>query len=293
MMDGHDKSDGSASVTESTEAVPSHLFRRQALEQLTSPEQLDHLMQITSPRSWLALGALVCVVATVLVWSVAGSVPAEATGQGILLRPPGIYQIQTAGAGMITDLRVSAGDTVRAGQAIATLTAPEGTETEITSRQDGMVLAVLVEQYVFVHPGTTVATVEPLTESMQAIVYVRAAQASDISHGMKAHVSPQAISAEQYGFLVGTVAAVSQYPASPEQIRRTVANEAIARTFADGEPVVEVRVDLVRDPATPSGFKWSASRGPSVQLASGMLCSVDIILSEQRPINLVFPTSNK
>lgn len=293
MMDGHDRSDRPESGAESTEAVPTHLFRRQALEQLTSPEQLDHLMQITSPRGWLALGALACVVATALVWSIAGSIPAEASGQGVLLRPPGIYQIQAAGAGTITDLHVRAGDTVRAGQAIATLTAPGGTETEITSRRDGLVLAVLVEQYLFVHPGTTVVTVEPPTESMQAIVYVSAAQASGVSRGMTAHVSPQAVSAERYGFVLGTVASVSPYPASPEQIRRTVANEAIARTFADGDPVVEIRVDLIRDPATPSGFKWSASRGPSVQLASGMLCSVDIILSEQRPINLVFPTSNK
>jgi hypothetical protein len=164
-MNRHAGSDRPDDVAESTEVVPSHLFRRQALAQLTSPEQLDHLMQITSARSWLALGALACVVAAGLVWSVAGSVPAEASGQGILLRPPGIYQIQTAGIGTITDLRVRAGDTVRAGQAIATLTAPEGAVTEITSQRDGVILAVLVEQYEFVPPGTTIATVEPLTEN--------------------------------------------------------------------------------------------------------------------------------
>lgn len=292
-MDGNDESKQPDGAATSAAAVPSRLFRRQALAQFASPEQLDHLMRVTSPRSWLALGALVCVVAAVLVWSVAGTVPAETSGQGILLRPPGIYQIQTAAAGTLTDLNVRAGDTVLAGQPIAKLRTPDGAESEVTSHVDGTVLAVLVEQYAYVHPGTTVTIVEPRTERMQAVVYIPATQGGSVSPGMPAHVSPRAVSPEQFGFIRGTVAAVSQFPAFPEQIRLTVANEAIARMFSSGEPVVEVRVDLIRDPATPSGFKWSASQGPSTRIVSGTLCSVDIILDQQRPISLALPTSDK
>ncbi len=34
------------------------LFRETSLEKLSSPEQLDALIKVTSPRAWLALAAL-------------------------------------------------------------------------------------------------------------------------------------------------------------------------------------------------------------------------------------------
>ena len=34
------------------------IFRKVALERLSSPEQLDQLMQVTSPKGWLALAGL-------------------------------------------------------------------------------------------------------------------------------------------------------------------------------------------------------------------------------------------
>ena len=39
------------------------LFRKSALEKLSSPERLDVMMQITSPAAWLALAALGAVLA--------------------------------------------------------------------------------------------------------------------------------------------------------------------------------------------------------------------------------------
>ena len=34
------------------------IFRKVALERLSSPEQLDQLLQVTDPKGWMALGAL-------------------------------------------------------------------------------------------------------------------------------------------------------------------------------------------------------------------------------------------
>ena len=58
------------------------IFRKVALERLSSPEQLDQLMQVTSPRGWLALGAFGALLLTALGWSVLGSIPTDATGEG-------------------------------------------------------------------------------------------------------------------------------------------------------------------------------------------------------------------
>jgi hypothetical protein len=63
----------------------SNIFRKEALERLSSPEQLDQLMQIVSPRSWLPLTALGGLLACGLVWSFVGRIPVTTTGQGVMV----------------------------------------------------------------------------------------------------------------------------------------------------------------------------------------------------------------
>lgn len=61
------------------------LFRKEALERLSSPEQLDQLMRIVTARSWLPLAALGALIAGGLVWSIVGRIPVTTTGQGALV----------------------------------------------------------------------------------------------------------------------------------------------------------------------------------------------------------------
>ncbi|MEL6222850.1 MAG: hypothetical protein AAFQ57_15840 [Cyanobacteria bacterium J06626_14] len=61
------------------------LFRKESLERLSSPEQLDQLMQIVTPKSWLPLGALGALVLAGLIWSVVGRIPITVTGEGLLV----------------------------------------------------------------------------------------------------------------------------------------------------------------------------------------------------------------
>lgn len=65
----------------------SSIFRKESLERLSSPEQLDQLMQVVSPRSWLPLATLGCLVGAAILWSLVGRIPVTASGQGILVHP--------------------------------------------------------------------------------------------------------------------------------------------------------------------------------------------------------------
>jgi hypothetical protein len=51
------------------------LFRQAALEKLSSPEELDQLMQVTTPRGWFALAALIGLVIVAVVIGVVGVIP--------------------------------------------------------------------------------------------------------------------------------------------------------------------------------------------------------------------------
>jgi hypothetical protein len=61
------------------------LFRRKALEKLASPEQLDQLMSITTPRGWLTLLGLGVLLLAAGLWSVFGSIPTTVSGDGVLI----------------------------------------------------------------------------------------------------------------------------------------------------------------------------------------------------------------
>jgi len=61
------------------------IFRKEALERLSSPEQLDQLMKIVTPRSWLPLAALAGLLGCGLVWSIVGRIPVTTTGKGALV----------------------------------------------------------------------------------------------------------------------------------------------------------------------------------------------------------------
>jgi HlyD family secretion protein len=95
------------------------IFRKVALERLSSPEQLDQLLQVTNPRGWLALGALGALLLSALTWAILGSIPTEAGGEGILLRQGGVTSLVAAEQGQVEELLVSVGDVIAKGQVVA------------------------------------------------------------------------------------------------------------------------------------------------------------------------------
>jgi HlyD family secretion protein len=107
--------------TEQEKAPPSSIFRKAALERLSSPEQLDYLMSITSPVAWIALAAVGVIAFLIILWGFIGFIPAKVSGKGILIRGGSVFDVSAGSDGVITDLVVKPGDLVQAGQTIATI----------------------------------------------------------------------------------------------------------------------------------------------------------------------------
>ena len=53
------------------------LFREKSLERVSSPEQLDDYIRVTTPSVWIVLAATVIILAGMLAWSVFGTVITE------------------------------------------------------------------------------------------------------------------------------------------------------------------------------------------------------------------------
>jgi HlyD family secretion protein len=101
------------------------LFRKVSLDRLSSPEQLDQLLHVTTPKSWLALFALISVLTVTVIWGYTGSIPTKAEGQGVIVRTGTVLNVVAVGSGLVTEIDVNPGDQVRANQVVARISLPE------------------------------------------------------------------------------------------------------------------------------------------------------------------------
>jgi len=109
-----------------------NIFRQVALERLSTPEQLDQAMQVTTPAAWLAVGALIVLLAGGVAWSVVSKVPEKVAGRGILISPGGVLDVVSSSQGRITRFLVQPGDWVDAGKVVAEIAQPDiGNELEV------------------------------------------------------------------------------------------------------------------------------------------------------------------
>lgn len=405
------------------------IFRKVALERLSSPEQLDQLLQVTNPKGWLALGALGALLVSSLAWGIWGAIPTEASGEGILLRRGGVSDLVAPGAGQIEEVLVGVGDVIAKGQPVARIRQEElqrqiadtqakltdlrgelqerqgyareqerlrerdlgqqranlvlsmrGLETDISllnerlrdqealladglvtkqtvvgTRQElnakteqlaaqrlelssldlkrldsaqqtgqeletrqralrevelqirelqaklkqnvnilsphaGRVLEVLVDRGAVVNPGSAVLSLEVISEELVAVLFVPASTGKRVQPGMTVQVSPSTVKREEYGSMLGKVTRAAEFPATARGMTRLLGNEALVTKLMEAGPLIQVDVSLQTDPATPTGYRWSSSRGPTLEISSGTLARGSVIVKEDRPISLVIPT---
>ena len=405
------------------------IFRKVALERLSSPEQLDQLLQVTDPKGWLALGALGTILVSTLAWGIWGAIPTESTGEGILLRSGGLSDLVAPSAGQIEEVLVSAGDVIEKGQPVAGIRQEElqrqiadrqakmadlrnefqqrqrysqeqerlrardlaqqranlelgiktldtevdllsrrledqealladglvtkqtvvATQQELNAKRDqreakrlelngleskrlessqqlaqeletreralrdlelerreleaklkenrqifsphaGRVVEMLVNRGDVVSPGTPVLSLEVITEDLVAVLFVPASAGKRVRAGMPVRVSPSTVKREEYGSMLGTVTSAAAFPATQRGMTKLLGNDALVAKLMEAGPLIQVDVALQQDPSTPTGYRWSSSRGPTLEISSGTLATGDIIVKEDRPISLVIPT---
>lgn len=98
------------------------LFRKSALDRLSSPERLDTVFVAASPGYWIAFLALALLVAAAVAWSLIGRLPTRVAGDGILLSARGeVFSAPARGPGSLVEFRVQPGERVAAGQILAVI----------------------------------------------------------------------------------------------------------------------------------------------------------------------------
>lgn len=116
------------------------IFRKVALDRLSSPEQLDMVLHVTSPRSWLALAGLFLVLGAAVVWGYRGTIATKVSGQGVIIRTGGVLNIVSPAAGMIVELNVQPDDQIETDQIVARVAQPSLVE-QIRATEEALIEA--------------------------------------------------------------------------------------------------------------------------------------------------------
>jgi HlyD family secretion protein len=404
------------------------LFRKVALERLSTPDRLDQTLRLASSKAWLALLAMFVIIGAASVWARKGTIATTVSGQAVIVRTGGMITVNTQGTGgQVVALNVAIGDRVTARQVLARIAQPnlvekiraaeealsearregvravavrsqsaklqvtaiewqkinitreidelnemarlateqisveeqlraEGLNTKrqvieakqkLTSIQAdvsrrraqltqldaqqyqtesepeqvradsqaritdlerrlaelnkemsvaanvlspfaGEVIEVKAQAGSFVGAGAPLVTIQPIGNDVEALVYIPAERAKEIAPGMEVRLSPTTMKREEFGHIKAKVRSVAEFPSSEAALMRSLQNETLVKALAPDGAVTEVRVELERDPSTPTGYKWSSSKGPRASISAGTLCTADVTTRQQTPLSLIF-----
>jgi multidrug efflux pump subunit AcrA (membrane-fusion protein) len=254
-----------------------------------SPDELDHLLTLVRPRVWLVLSGLLLLVALAVVWAFVGTVTQTVSAPGVIRRGPGAQTVQAPAAGTVVALNATLGGTVVAGEPLATIRRAEGGLTVVSAPVAGVIAAVATAPDAVVAVADPLAVVQPTAGALTATVVVPVDDRSEIFVGDEVRVAMTGIVDKELGYVHGRIATIDSYPASNQELVRIFGGQTFATELTHARAVYLVRVELLTDPTTKSGLRWSSRSGASVTVPAGQLVDASIIVSDQSLIQQVFP----
>lgn len=169
-------------------------------------------------------------------------------------------------------------------------------ETAVKSTSNGRVAEIKVAPGDVVSGGARLMTLireAPENGNLTAIIYVSPRDGRRVEKGMKVEIVPTTVRKEEYGYASGIVETVADVAATTEGMRSILKNEQlVAKLSGEGAPIA-VEVKLEADAATPSGLKWSSSKGPPQRIAAGTLLDAKVVVDHAPVVNLVAPTLDR
>nr|WP_277911490.1 NHLP bacteriocin system secretion protein [Magnetospirillum gryphiswaldense] len=180
---------------------------------------------------------------------------------------------------------------------IEALTERLARQSVVLSPYSGVIVEFKVNEGEVVEKGASLFSLLPSdlgalegAGGVRAVLYVPPGDGKKVKPGMDVQVAPSTVKREEYGFILGKVLSVAEIPSTSEGMMRTLKNQQLVQALSgQGGAPFEVVVELSRDPATPTGFRWSSSRGPDGEINSGTLADAEIHVRQIHMISLALP----
>ena len=177
-------------------------------------------------------------------------------------------------------------------QAIARLAKEVADNSIIKSPHTGCIVEIPVTVGQYVNPGFRLGTLETAESNsdLMSVNYFAIADGKKIQSGMKVLITPDTVKRTRYGGIVGKITEVSPFPVTSETATSVVGNpELVQKIIGQEGGKVEVLAQLIMDSKTFSGYRWSSSEGPELEISPGTTTTVRVIVEERSPITFVLP----
>ena len=166
-------------------------------------------------------------------------------------------------------------------------------EGQIISQHAGRVLETTVNPGQVIETGTRVANLDIRNSSgkLIGITYFSVEDGKKIQPDMKIQITPQTVKRERFGGIVGNIDKVSAFPISKEAAAKVIGNSEVVEGLVSDKQqgVMQVFATPIEDSNTFSGYQWSSSSGPKMEVSSGTTTTVRVIVEERAPITFVLP----
>ncbi len=267
------------------------LYRKSSLERISSPDQLDTMLKISSQMSWLALAGATLIVVITIVWAFIGRIPMTVTTTGIVTSPDGTNAVYSNTAGTVTKVFVARGDKIYEKDVLMEVETDRKETVQILSDQVGFVGEIVAPEGSIITPNSEVLRLSPNTDSHQVVVcYVLTADAQKIKRGDNAYISLSSSDSKSYGHMVGRVINIDAGAASQNAQKKVLGSENnLNKSFSsDGKAVTAVTCELYPSDSSVSGYFWSNTKGDQLAVNNRDMCSVKIITKQVKPIEKLF-----
>ncbi|EKD82167.1 MAG: membrane-fusion protein [uncultured bacterium] len=164
--------------------------------------------------------------------------------------------------------------------------------SKIYAPTNGRIVEIMAAEHSVITQGQPILSLESIKEGgkkLEAYLYIPMREGKQIQPGMAAQIVPGAVKRQEFGFVCGKIVSVSPLPATENGMQSVLGNMSLVRSLMNSGPLIAVRAELLTDPASPSGLKWSSGKGPELIINSGTSCDASVVTREQAPITLVIP----
>ena len=97
------------------------LFRDEALETVSNPEQLDQHVRITRPYIWVIISAIVVMAILVGIWAFTGNISSGTDAKGVVFPADSVIISNSVSNGVVTDVLVKENSIVEKGDVLAVI----------------------------------------------------------------------------------------------------------------------------------------------------------------------------
>lgn len=250
-----------------------------------SADPIDQVVRLAPKWTLSMLVACALTIAAALVWAFAGEITQTVSRPGVL-RDTGYQTVKFTTAGTVKSIGVKPGDHITVGAVIVEF--EDG--SRLLSPVEGEVSSVYKAHGARVAPDDTAISITDYTSPDKVFVLLPVSMMGSVEAGLPVEVEFLNAPAARYGYAKGWIETLSPEPMTAAALAQRVGmTEEVVVAAVGDEPGLATLVGLKSDLRNRSTLAWTVGRGPDFVPTQGTPVTVRVILSAQRPIDVLFP----